>query len=486
MGRRPVGTKTRMAVDSNDAARADGIRESTERSPPRGKAGALKQEQSIPGLQDGLHHGAQEEQISIKSNTSSYDGNDSAVDRSDHAGLVHYGSGSEDEGEGIAQGLVAADEGQKAGRASNGSNHDSWLGKPSAVNLVSDNHEDNNNSQSPSGWTQCMDGQTGSVYFWNTITGETAWELPQRGEAEKTSAATADATTLTSRTSSSSAEKESISTLRESNYPSIPQPDSTGEEIASDATSDTASESNEENKDAERLPRSSVPVVNASSLPSSTSAGTQVADAAEGNTAHARAGHFENDGQSLQLGEDKAATRIGEQAEVDSTPDQTNAFSQHLKPQVTVGREAETGGDSNKSSGTLPSATDVEEEEEGVDDLFAGIEAELLSDRAGTTNGDGDASASADDRNNPREFSAGTRDPLPSHDFSALRMISSKLEARAMEANVDLEKSISSMQSETEETLNQTGISGNWKLATELRAMLQARVLDWQDGEYQR
>lgn len=431
-----------------------------------------QQHQSVPGSQDKSHQGILHAKSKITSNTSSSNSAGVGGDSSLLMGLVHYGSESDDEGGGARPGTnVALKGGGKDGASNGSSNHaESDREETTATSHSLPGYPEQADDDLPKGWQQCMD-KTGSVYFWNTESGETTWELPgRRGttSAPDVTASPAPADTVPGKNWTAT-DATAVSTASR-----------VGEGETSDATSDTASESNEEGVDdqlKEGRNHLSVSASRTATAPSSnTSTRVNAATLTRDESAKNRAGDTPDSGNKVVADEGENAGGAEDKPEADAPlPDGKH----HVKPSD-VERQDSAG---EISSTTQESASGGGE----VDDLLAGIEAELLSGGTGTTGasdtGDVDRDQSGDKTfsNDPAEEDGVSQ----GEDFTELRAISEVLQARAVEARADLGRWLSLVAANREGEAQGEG-SKKRVLAIEMRAVLRARVSDWKEGESRR
>lgn len=468
MGRRPVGTKVRVVNEESIAVSGSETRESSENVLVGSAVAANRQHQSVPGSLDGARQRAEEDKTKVSEVSSSDDVNGDK-DRSLLMGLVHYGSESEDEDGGDFQGSVASSRGKRVGGEMNGdtSNEESWTTetKAAATHSASGYPEENSGAGLPVGWQQCMD-KAGSIYFWNTETGETTWELPGQGVSLLPNADVTPAPANTVPTSTSGTVEAQL----------VSGPVGSGEGSASDATSDTASESNDEGK--EEQDDGGRGTSNGMSPTSVTS--VEAGAASRGGIGALGVGSGESKGDDKAPADEEkdeftlAGSKVREAIVVSAAENNQGA------PQSQVSRTQDVGEASRALE--MEDAMDVDGDEK-VDDLLAGIEAELLLGQANTV-GEADANVDGSDdtiSDNRSKCVSESPDFLPKYDFSGLREIAPKLEERAVEAYNDLQRCLSSVTSEVEG--DYAGESQLLVLARELRVILRSRFADWREGE---
>lgn len=327
-------------------------------------------------------------------------------------GLVHYGTDSEDEG----SSTIAVPD--AAGPEATG---DVTLVSNAARTERSITNAANSTDTPPlpRGWERCVD-KTGFVYFWNTETDETTWEAPMAAAPANTVGAT-------------------------QGVEEAPLADIQG---ASDATSDTASEpDDEEDDEGAILNAAAVAPVHLPSASSSSPAALKVG----------KADHHTS-GNSVSVQAHKKGREDGEGGKTLAATD------------IKRGTSAE-GGKMASGGAASPVAAPAEAAAGGIDDLFAGIEAELLSGSGG--NG---------------SDNAGNQHQVTEVDFSALnKVLPEGLEERAQKAHADLQSSLALMaraeKIDAADSVSRVMESKRAGSTLELRAVLRARLSDWQEGE---
>ena len=292
----------------------------------------------------------------------------------------------------------------------------------------------------PTGWQQCMDN-AGLVYFWNTESGETAWDPPEGTETRRIPATPAAAPAAAAAAPDAAAEGSTPPVAFDASNDGSA---AVGEEQAgSDGTSDTASEAEEDRVD------------------NTTATAVVVAEA----------------GVSADTGGESGST-----APATST-DEHKASRQSRRPaagdnlrkddRATAKKNAEEGKAPPQQGGTGSAA--------GVDDLLAGIEAELLS-----GDGGGDGSGAADSRSE-----TGAEGGEEEVDFSPLRLVEPGLDKRAREAHAELTALLSSAAAVMTAVGKKEGGAGPTsagggdsagRLGIELAAVLRSRLADWREG----
>lgn len=353
-------------------------------------------------------------------------------------GLLHYGSDSEEE----------EPPAQQPASASSVSTPD-----PSPAESVT--------YTLPTGWQQCMDN-AGLVYFWNTETGDTSWDPPEGTETKVSKASSA------------------VDTPSEA-PPIVPEAvadAASGEAPAgSDATSDTASEAEED----KAVALAGATVDEGASRASTDSSGAAAAAAAAVSEV----------GVDTEEVEEGAVSGGQEAADRGATPKRSprsaaDPPAAQDRRTAAVGEEQKGGEElpqQSKSTGTGSSDVPVAATA-GIDDLLAGIEAELLlggGDGEGNLDGDiNEAKGSAVEKNGD------TRATGEEEDFAPLREVAPGLDARAQEAHAELAALLAVAAEGKGEEAGSSVVEAtdpSVKLGIELAAVLRARLSDWRQGK---
>lgn len=377
-------------------------------------------------------------------------------DKNPLMGLLHYGSDSDD-GEAPAGSLPTKSSTAVSSALSEGAGGAAAAPASSSSNSNPAGEEATVTYVLPSGWQQCMDN-AGLVYFWNTETGETAWDPPEGTEIRRSPTATAaaaaapaDAAAAAEVTGPSEASADPSKTAAAAAIAGEGQ-------AGSDATSDTASEAEEDRVEETKAAATAAAAAGVSGdnfgEPGEVPA-TSDEDETRRRSPRSAAGH------SHVVAEDGSATANQEDGdEADAPPQPSTA--------------AETNANAAALGGTAA----------GVDDLLAGIEAELLSgggDGSGGGN-DGDAGGGAADRT--CETSAEGREE---EDFSPLRLVAPGLDTRALEAHADLTASLAAAAGAEKDGGAGAAAAGEGdgmlRLGIELAAVLRSRLSDWREGK---
>lgn len=358
-------------------------------------------------------------------------------------GLLHYGSDSDDDETPAGShssklndtsSALAAHQGGAAAAAAALSSSDPAAGQRAVTYLL------------PAGWQQCMDN-AGLVYFWNTATGETAWDPPVGTETRRSPATPPAAAAAIAAPAHALSEGSTL--YGASVHPSKDTTDA-GEEAqaGSDGTSDTASEAEE---DRDRVGETGVSRDNAGEPGSKVPA----TPTDEGKAPR----RFRRSAVVERL------ARKGKDEDGGATAKKGGAHGQGKGE--TPPQQGTTEADANAEA---PGGTAA-----GVDDLLAGIEAELLS------GGDGGGAADSRDETSS-EGGEGEEE-----DFSPLRLVEPGLDKRAREANSDLTASLAAEAAGAKKdggagAGGTSGDGGVGRLGIELAAVLHARLSDWREG----
>ncbi|CAN0407413.1 unnamed protein product, partial [Ectocarpus sp. 12 AP-2014] len=353
-------------------------------------------------------------------------------------GLLHYGSDSEEE-EPPAQQPASA----------------------SSVSTPNPSPAESVTYTLPTGWQQCMDN-AGLVYFWNTETGDTSWDPPEGTETKVSKASSA------------------VDTPSEA-PPIVPEAvadAASGEAPAgSDATSDTASEAEEDKAVAlagatvdEGASRASTDssVVAAAAAPAVSEVGVDTEEVEEG-----------------------AVSGGQEAADRGATPERSPRSAADLpaaqdRRTAAMGEEQKGGEElPQQSKSTGPGSSNVPvAATAGIDDLLAGIEAELLlggGDGEGTIDGD-----KHEAKDSAVEENGDTRATGEEEDFALLREVAPGLDARAQEAHAELAALLAVAAEGKGEEAGSSVVEAtdpSVRSGIELAAVLRARLSDWRQGK---
>ncbi|CBJ28143.1 similar to Fe65 [Ectocarpus siliculosus] len=352
-------------------------------------------------------------------------------------GLLHYGSDSEEE----------EPPAQQPASASSVSTPD-----PSPAESVT--------YTLPTGWQQCMDN-AGLVYFWNTETGDTSWDPPEGTERKVSKASSA------------------VDTPSEA-PPIVPEAvaDAASREApaGSDATSDTASEAEEDKAVAVAVATED----EGASRASTNSSGVAAAAAAAVSEV------------CVDTEEVEKGAVSGEQEVADSAIPKRSPRSATDRPAAQDRRMAAVGEEQkgeeelpqqSKSTGTGSSDVPVAATA-GIDDLLAGIEAELL---LGAGDGEGDLDGDKDEvKGSAVEENGDTRATGEEEDFAPLQEVAPGLDVRAQEAHAELAALLAVAAEGKGEEAGLSVVEAtdpSVRLGIELAAVLRARLSDWRQGE---
>ncbi|CAM9284061.1 unnamed protein product [Ectocarpus fasciculatus] len=366
-------------------------------------------------------------------------------------GLLHYGSDSEEE-EPPAQPVSA-----------------SSVSAPDPVPAAGVTYK------LPTGWQQCMDN-AGLVYFWNTETGDTSWDPPEGTETKVSKATSA------------------VDTPSEA-PPIIPEAVADAASAAggeaqagSDATSDTASEADEDKAAAAAAAPAAAAVDEGASRASTDFSGVTAAAVSEVGVdpEEEEEGAI---GEDVSGGQEVAPKRSPPRSATDdpAVQDQRKtAVGDEQDRRTTAAGEEQKGGEEvqqqSKPTGNTSSDVPVPATA-GIDDLLAGIEAELLlggDDGEGNLDGDKDEAKASTVEENGDARATGDEE-----DFAPLREVAPGLDARAQEAHAELAELLAvaaeGKGGETGSSVEATNPSV--KVGIELAAVLRARLSDWRQGK---
>lgn len=431
MGRRPVGTKKK---ERSEVSQADGALENESNGPSLGALTSRGQDQVAPQ--------AELPKAGTAAVTTAAAAESKREDKAEEAekgdknplmGLVYYGSESEEEGTSAVVRSRSSSSVSKVETTKSAAAFESAAvvssGSP-VPTVAADTHE-TTVLELPNGWVKCMDN-SGADYYWNTESDETTWEMPA-GAGYRRKGASVPASTPISSSNDAGGTAEGAPTVA-----------TEGDRVASDGTSDTASDPGEdENEDVKMSTDSS------SAISSLTAAATESSS------------------------EGLAGNEIICPSGSDGKPGRAANTPSGLKSEQIV--DAGTSGVENDAK--LP---DVDAAFSGVDDLLAGIEAEMMS---GTVGGGSDTQGSDDTNNKAVDESEDTK--WPQEDFATLKTIESRLDERARQLHTELIECLAAAEKEEDgEVGRQAGVVDvKRKLALELSAVLRARLSDWREGE---
>lgn len=429
MGRRLVGSKKK---ERTEVSQADGALESESNGPSQVAVTSRGQDKVAPQAE--LPEAGTVAVTTASSAERKREDKAEAEkgDKSSWMGLVYYGSESEDEGTPAVvrngSSSVSKVETTKSAVASESKSAVS-SGSP-VLTVAADAHE-TTVLELPRGWVKCMDN-SGADYYWNTESDETTWELPAGACYRRRG------TFVPPSTSSSSANDAGGTTGR------APTVETEGNQVSSDGTSDTASDpGDDETQD----------------VGQSTDSSSAISSFAAAATESASKGLEENE-IICQSGSD------GKPTGAEKTPSGLK-FEQSVDPS--------TSGVENDAK--LP---DVDAAFSGVDDLLAGIEAEMM---LGTVGGGNESQGSDDANNKAIDKSEGTK--RPQEDFAPLKAIEPRLDERAQQLHTELIECLAAVEKEDggEVGRQACGMDVKRKLALELSAVLRTRLSDWREGE---
>lgn len=316
----------------------------------------------------------------------------------------------------------------------------------------------------PAGWQQCKD-DAGLVYFWNTETGDTSWDPPEGTETMVSKATSAVDTPSEAPPIVPEAVADAASTAG-------------GEaQAGSDATSDTASEPEEDKPVA--APETAV------------DEGASRASTHESGVTFAAVSKVGVEVEEVEEGAVSDGVCAGrEVADRGATPKRSPPRSTKdqavAQDRRTTAVGEEEGGEElprqSKSAGTTSSDAPVPATT-GIDDLLAGIEAELLlggEDGDGNLDGDKDAAKGSTVEENGDARAMGDQE-----DFAPLRKVVPGLDTRAQEAHAELAALLAvAAQGKGGETGSSVEATNPLvRLGIELAAVLRARLSDWRQGK---
>lgn len=466
MGRRPVGTTNTKAklVKGKDAARGGGESSSSTVTGKKLRSSLATNTVLTAAVAEPNHQSNTAAADTEGARSTPHTNGGGSGKNNPLVGLLSYASDSEDDEETLEEAASTPSTAPKTGEAS---------------------------AELPAGWQQCMDS-AGLVYFWNTETGETTWDNPGRvtgvQEMKQTPAASVELAVITPTNTMETAASEAPS---EGN----PMGTLTQGDIVSDATSDTASEPDEDQEDSPRVSPTVLipPAVPAQQLMDIETTEHDVNAAGAG--AGARGSHTVKDKTDSEGGSSRNSCSSANNLNLTSAEDEVSAKAattknDRLKDDLAAGddqrvKPQETAEDGEiQEEGNIPAgvATAAAVAPEGLDDLFAGIEAEILSGGGG----DGKIGGNGDNER------ADAIPILEEFDFSALaKMSDAGLEARAQKAYLNLQLLLSSALQKTaagdgvDEAGGREADDENKRasIILEMRAVLQARLSDWQQGE---
>ncbi|CAM9623018.1 unnamed protein product, partial [Scytosiphon promiscuus] len=299
----------------------------------------------------------------------------------------------------------------------------------------------------PEGWQQCMDN-AGLVYFWNTETGITAWDPPEGTEIRRLAPSPAAAATATAAAAAAAPVGVSPKPSAASTPAAIGAAGGS-EQAGSDATSDTASEAEDDR--AETI-------------------GTAAVEQEEGE----EAGGDEKRRKSTSGTEKSAQFTRGSRAGADLDGDggaKAEGGLSGSKGEVPQQEPAVVDGAAGEGSAL------------GIDELLADIEAELLcggGERKDVGNKDNLKSGGG---GGGRDTTGSKRGGQKEEDFSPLRLLAPGLDARAQKAHAEVIAFLAT--AAAEKGVGSGSISegtGMEKLGIELSAVLRCRLSDWREG----
>ena len=420
----------------------------------------------------------------------------------------------------------------------------------------------------PAGWQQCMDKEAGVVYFWNTATGEVTWDRPGSVSSSRQPRASAKAATAvvpaeaaagevavdsasagatagaadTGATAAADADADTgnvSAPVEEEIATGVAAVATAAEErqAASDATSDTASEPDDHDDDddadvkqheeGELMEDRAMAAASDSSIAAvSTRSAMNVdadADADAGtcgltaeysgeddeaqDVAAGMEGSVETKPHDLQNTDDSLSRKSAKASKNLENPENSEHPEKSGKPEGSGMTQEEDGRRGEERAGSVTASPLPGPEAEGIDDLLAGIEAELLS-LAGAGDGSGgvDGGAAEADTTVAEATPAATESAsvaatakaFPKEDFLLLRLAASGLDVRAQKAHAELVDRLSAAMVMAEvkgrggsgggeggegEELGRHGGVATMKCAWELGAVLRSRLSDWKEGE---